>query len=75
LQAVERAALAIARRLELTRSLPGVLDHRWRPVAKFSCLTGNAQMALIWFALFDRSGDTRFLNAALKGVDLVKQAQ
>jgi folate-dependent phosphoribosylglycinamide formyltransferase PurN len=32
-------------------------------------------MALVWFALWDRTGDSRFLNAALKAIDLVKRAQ
>jgi folate-dependent phosphoribosylglycinamide formyltransferase PurN len=72
---VTQAALGIARRLELSGWLPGVLDHRWRPAAAFSCLTGNVQLALVWFALFERSGDSRFLNAALKAIDLVKRAQ
>lgn len=74
-RAVERAALAIARRVELSGSLPGVLDSRWRAASTFACLTGNAQMALIWFALFERNGDTRLLNAALKAIDLIKRAQ
>jgi folate-dependent phosphoribosylglycinamide formyltransferase PurN len=73
--AVERAAIAIARRLELSGWLPGVLDSRWRGAASYSCLTGNAQMALVWLTLFERGGDTRFLNAALKAIDLVKRAQ
>lgn len=73
--AVEQAALGIARRLELSGWLPGILDHRWRPASAFACLTGNCQMALVWFALFDRTGDARFLNAGLKAIDLVKKAQ
>lgn len=73
--AVSQASLGIARRLELSGSLPGMLDHRWRPAATFSCLTGNAQMALVWFALYERTADTRLLNAALKAIDLVKRAQ
>jgi folate-dependent phosphoribosylglycinamide formyltransferase PurN len=75
LAAVERAAWAVARRLELSRGLPGVLDHRWRKGSDSACLTGNAQMALIWMRLFERSGDERLLNAALKAIDLVKAAQ
>ena len=73
--AVEQAALGIARRLELSGTLPGVLDYRWRAVETFSCLTGNAQMALVWFALYELGNDSRFLNAALKAIDLVKRAQ
>jgi folate-dependent phosphoribosylglycinamide formyltransferase PurN len=73
--AVERAARAIARRLQLVGRLPGVLDHRWRGHAEYACLTGNAQMALVWLRLYRRQGDAGFLNAALKALDLVKRAQ
>ena len=72
---VRCAAEAILRRLELSNWLPGILDHRWRARSNFTCLTGNAQMSLIWLWLFDRDGDVRFLNAALKAIDLVKRAQ
>jgi folate-dependent phosphoribosylglycinamide formyltransferase PurN/rhamnogalacturonyl hydrolase YesR len=73
--AVEQASLGIARRLELSSRLPGVLDHQWRPAATYACLTGNCQMALVWMSLYDRTRDSRFLNAALKAIDLVKRAQ
>src|SRR5438128_5212353 len=73
--AVERAAVGIARRLQLTGRLPGVLDHRWRGHADYACLTGNAQMALVWLRLYRRRGDAALLNGALKALDLVKRAQ
>ena len=69
------AALGVARRLELSGSPPGGADNRWRAAATWTCLTGNAQMALVWFTLFERTSDSRFLNAALKAIDLVKSAQ
>jgi len=72
---VRRAAEGLARRLEISRRLPGVLDHEWRPRADYVCLTGNAQMALIWLRLHERRPDLRFLNAALKALDGVKRAQ
>src|SRR2546426_506314 len=64
--AVEQAALGIARRLELSGRLPGILDHRWRGQADYACLTGNAQLALVWLRLYRRSHNVVFLNAALK---------
>lgn len=73
--AAESAAYAAMRRLELSRRLPGILDHRWKPLAKFTCLTGNVQMALIWMHMYARNGDPRLLNAALKSIDMVKAAQ
>jgi hypothetical protein len=74
-EAARRAADRVARRLEISGWLPGRLDHRWRPAARFACLTGNAQMALIWFRLYERTGDGRFVNAALKALDQIKAAQ
>ena len=70
-----RAAQGAARRLELLRWLPGVLDARWRGRTSSACLTGNCQMALIWLRLYERSGDATLLNSALKAIDLVKDTQ
>jgi hypothetical protein len=69
------AARAVARQLELLRWLPGILDAQWRGRSSASCLTGNSQMALIWLRLYDRTSDVTLLNAALKAIDLVKDAQ
>jgi len=73
--AVQQAAMAMARRLELAGWLPAVLDHRWRGHADYACLTGTARMALVWFRLYRRYGGAGLLNAALKALDLVKRAQ
>jgi len=73
--AAARAAEGVMRRLELTGRLPGLLDHAWKPVEQAQCLTGNCQMASIWFALTEATGDLRFGNAALKALDLVAHAQ
>jgi folate-dependent phosphoribosylglycinamide formyltransferase PurN len=75
--AVVRAAGGIARRLGLSQSkrLPGVLDRDWTARSRYVCLTGNAQMALVWNRLFWLTGEGRFLNAALDAIDGVKSAQ
>lgn len=73
--AARRASEGMMRRLELSHRLPGMLDWRWREVEHPQCLTGNAQMALVWFALTRHDGDWRFANAGLKALDLVKSAQ
>lgn len=70
-----RAARAVARRLGLSKWLPGRLDARWRPAASYACLTGNAQMALIWLELHRIEGDPALVDAALRALDLVKRAQ
>jgi folate-dependent phosphoribosylglycinamide formyltransferase PurN len=73
--AVAAAAERLARRLELSRFLPGLVGGDWRGRGRYACLTGNCQMALIWFRLHSLSRNLRLINAALKAIDLVKLAQ
>lgn len=75
MDAARRAAHAVARRLELSRWLPGKLDSNWKAVSNYACLTGNAQMALIWLELHRLEGDPALVSAACKAIDLVKRAQ
>lgn len=70
-----RTAERVGRRLELSRRLPGILDHRFRAAAEFVCLTGNAQMACIWERIFQRTRDLRLVNFAWKALDGVLAAQ
>src|SRR2546427_691320 len=69
MSAARAAALGVARRLELSRWLPGILDHAWRGCASHACLTGNAQMALIWLELHRLRNDPTLLSAACKAID------
>lgn len=73
--AARDAAVRVARTLELRRWLPGVLDRAWKGRASYACLTGNAQMALIWLDLHRLRHDPALVSAALKAIDLVKLAQ
>jgi hypothetical protein len=73
--AAAAAAERLARRLELSRFLPGLIGGDWRGRSRYACLTGNCQMALIWFRLHSRSRNLRLVNAALKAIDRVKLAQ
>jgi hypothetical protein len=55
---------------------PGTLDSRWRSKDGYSCLTGDAQTALIWLKLYrDHGFDARYLNGALKIVELLESTQ
>ncbi len=50
--------------------------ENWRPArSPSSCLVGNAQMAIVWLKVYQLTQDARFLNAALKMLDQVKQTQ
>lgn len=73
--AVVSAARGIADTLDRLGWIPGVLDWRWRARADSACLTGNAQMALVWMDLADQTGDDAWLVPAYKAIELVKSAQ
>jgi folate-dependent phosphoribosylglycinamide formyltransferase PurN len=76
IDAARQAALRALRRCELEGgSIPGRLNAKWQRDGDFVCLTGNAQLALIWFRLFAIDNDLRYLNAAIKALDEVKSAQ
>lgn len=76
LSVARTAADRVARRLELSGWLAGELDCQWKSTgADYACLTGNAQMALIWFRLAKIDDDARFINAGIKAIDLIKSAQ
>jgi hypothetical protein len=73
--AVLVAARAIANVIERLGWLPGALDWQWRGRVDSVSLTGNAQIALIWMALYEETGDAAWLRPAFTAIDLVKQRQ
>ncbi|MBP7936954.1 MAG: hypothetical protein KA354_20110 [Phycisphaerae bacterium] len=80
---VRRAAETLLMNYELSKrdpygppaDLPGQFDEHWRPAAKYSCLTGDCQLSILWHKLYAMTGDPRFTNAALKLMDQVKATQ
>ena len=83
LDIVQMAAERVMTRFELRKydaySMPkylfGTLDENWNSKDNHSCLTGNAQIAIIWLSLYQMNNDARFLNSALKIIDHVKATQ
>lgn len=59
-----RIARAVARTQRSDGALPGRLDADWRPACRWSCVTGNAQMAIIWQRLARETGDHSWLQAS-----------
>lgn len=56
-------------------SLYGKYNNNWFPTVKWSCLTGNAQMAIIWFELFEVTKNQKYLIAAKKMNNYLKTTQ
>ena len=55
--------------------LPAIFNEKWNSIENYTCLTGNAQIAIIWLKLYKIHNDARFLNSALKIVDQIKMIQ
>lgn len=73
--AVATASRNIAATVARLGWLPGVLDWRWQARADSACLTGNAQMALVWLELYSQTGDGTWLVPVDTVLDAVKRAQ
>lgn len=70
-RALDRAvalAKSVAGAQRADGALPGRLDRRWHPVSRWSCLTGNAQMAIIWLRLAHLAGAPGLRDAADKAI-------
>ncbi|MFA5811623.1 MAG: hypothetical protein WC956_04760 [bacterium] len=58
------AADALLNEQKSDGSLRGVYDSDWQSTVRWSCLTGNAQMSIIWLTLYQLTKETRYLEAA-----------
>ncbi len=64
IEAARRAAAALLPTVRPDGSLSGCFDAEWNPAASWSCLTGNAQTAIVWLRLFQLGGPREYLDAA-----------
>ncbi|HKZ10771.1 MAG TPA: hypothetical protein VJL61_08695 [Rhodanobacteraceae bacterium] len=64
--AAVRIARAVAQPQRDDGALPGRIDADWKPAARWSCVTGNAQMAIVWQRIAQEAGDRSLLPAAEK---------
>ena len=75
IESASHAAEALASRMIEQRSLAGAYDVGWRPAGRYRCLTGEAQMAIIWAKLFERSGDDRMIEACRSALRFIAATQ
>jgi len=73
IEAVAKSAWVLLRKFETTKFLPGACERDFKGVGTFTCLTANAQMSCVGLRLFEITDDLRYLNAALKMNEMLKQ--
>jgi hypothetical protein len=71
--AVAKSSWVLLRKFETNKFLPGAYEPDFKNGQRFTCLTGNAQMSCVWLRLFEVTDDLRYLNAALKMNEMLKQ--
>jgi hypothetical protein len=69
------AAAAIASEVADDGRLPGRFASDWRPAARWSCLTGQAQMANIWLRLYEITGEKFWLEPVPRVLRFLKSTQ
>lgn len=74
-EAAVRGADAVLSRLHNDGFLPGQIDADGRPVGRYCCLTGNAQMAIVWAKLHRATSERRYREAAVRAVRYVMATQ
>jgi len=57
------AADALLKKQRDNGSLAGRFDHQWEPTVSWSCLTGDAQISIIWGRLYQVTGEARYADA------------
>jgi hypothetical protein len=55
--------------------LPAAVDANWRSSEAFSCVTGDAQFAIVWLMMYTHFREARDLEAAQHIIEFVKSAQ
>lgn len=66
LNASKRTAEALIHVQREDGALPGRLRHDWSPAVKWTCITGNSQIAECWLKLYEWTGEKKYLRSAQK---------
>ena len=75
LTAVRRTCERIVSVYGAKRRLASEIGENWEFVSSHLCLTGYAQLAIVFFRLYGIDGDNRYLNAGLNLLDDVAATQ
>ena len=73
--AAKRAARALAATVRADGWMPGRYRSDWSPAVRWSCLTGQAQMANNWIRLANVTGDAKWLEPVPAVLRFLKRTQ
>ncbi len=73
--AAQRCADAAIALMQADGFLAGEITVAGAPSARYCCLTGNCQFAIVWARLHETTGDERYRRAAILATDYVMNCQ
>ena len=73
IEMVAKSTWVLLRKFETNKYLAGAYSPDFKDGLRFTCVTGSAQMSCVWLRLYEMTGDLRYLNAALKMNEMLKQ--
>ena len=74
-RAAQRSADAVLEHVRKDGWIPGQIDEQGKARARYCCLTGNCQLAIIWLKLHQVTGLKRYVDAAKLSLDYVMACQ
>jgi uncharacterized protein YyaL (SSP411 family) len=66
IDAAKKSADALLKLQQKDGSLFGEYNFKWKNTVNYSCLTGDAQVSIIWLRLFEMTQNKKYLSAAKK---------
>jgi hypothetical protein len=69
------AGSAVLDYFEKHKWLPGSFDEHWESRDAYTCITGNAQMGIVWLQVYQLTKEERFLKGAEAILEQVKSVQ
>jgi hypothetical protein len=75
LETVRKGTDAVLERMSNKGFLPGRFAATWEPMVFSSCLTGNAQLAVVCYRLHEKTGNPKYRFAAERLVNYLKALQ
>lgn len=74
-EAARKGALPLLPRISRDGFVAGRFREDWTPAVRWSCLTGNAQLAIVCYRLHEVTRDGAFLDAATRLTNFLKALQ
>jgi hypothetical protein len=71
----KKTADALMKKQRSDGSLAGRFNHKWEPTVSWSCVTGDAQISIIWGRLFQITGESRYLDCMKKSNNYLRGVQ